>query len=239
MSAGNFLSALVQRGVQAAGGATRGRQEGRDRLAAEARQAQEDALQRQMIESRMRTEALQQRNLDPEVQRQNAEREVTNALRRIQAQKEAQLEVERLRGQNQVRTAGVRGGGRVDPRAAAIRSEISSLQNHRNALNARRVKRNSLGPTGARLTNSQIADSNATINRAQASDDSTVVVRRNELRQIAGNIEPEEGGGAESILDTEHARQAGETDADWWERLVDGGMSEQEATAKVQSAARP
>lgn len=133
MAAGNFLSALIQRGVQAGAGALQGKKEGRDRLAGEARQAEEDALQRAVIEARMATERRQQTALDRE-----AADFVPRAVRvaeeekRLQDARAHQIALERLRGQNARATAGVRGstrtGGRSDPRVGVLNSRINRLR---------------------------------------------------------------------------------------------------------------
>lgn len=200
MAVGNFLSALVQRGVQAAGGAARGQQEGRDRAAAQARQAAEDALQRAMIEQRMGTERRQQEALDrsaadfvPHAQR------VREALAEIQARKEAQLEVERLRGQNARTTAATprtntRSGGRSDPRVGVLNSRISRLRadatkDEEAASEPFRRMRNPAGATADSLRGVARRDSIGTFERA-----------RDRIVELGG--EAGEGAeAAESILD--------------------------------------
>lgn len=199
---GNFLSALVQRGVQAAGGAMRGQKEGRDRVAAEARQAEEDALQRAMVEARMGTERRQQEALDRQAQDfvPHAQR-VSEALAEINARRDAQLAIERLRGQNAARTAGVvrhtgrTGGGRSDPRVGVIGSTISRLQRDRAA--DLKASTDAMG----RIRNPAAADSAASRATARADSIGTLEAERRRIVGLGG--EAAEGAGAEPDQNTD------------------------------------
>lgn len=130
MSTGNFLSALVQRGVQAGAGALHGQVVGQERARVNARQAHDDLLQQAVIESNLKTAGLQQHELDPAVMQARAAATVAASLERIRAQHAARLEEIKAQGATQREVARVRAAnsGRTDQRVGVETHKIADFQ---------------------------------------------------------------------------------------------------------------